>query len=97
MAQKKIEVIITDQPKSTLISREYISRTSRRKFHSEISSLINEKSAQFLGRAWNKDNGIAYQLFILGGKRIFIEDPDATLVMESLFDLDGRLRELEIK
>lgn len=97
MAQKKIEVIITDQPKSTLINREYISRTRRKKFHSEISALIDEKSAQFLGRAWNKENGTTYQIFTIGGKRIFIEDPDATLVMESLFDLDGRFRELEIK
>lgn len=97
MNQKKIEVIVTDQPESALISKELITRTRRKKFHREISALVKDRAADFHGRAWNKNNGVVYQIFTLEGKRIFVDDPDATLVMESLFDSDGQLREMEIK
>lgn len=97
MTHKKIEVLVTDQPKSALISRELISRTRRKKFHREISKLVEEQESEFLGRGWNQVNGVVYQIFTIEGKRIFVEDPDATTVMDSLFDTDGRIREIDIK
>jgi len=97
MTHKKIEVLVTDQPKSALMSRELISRTRRKKFHREISKLVEEQEAEFLGRGWNQVNGSVYQIFTIEGKRIFVEDPDASAIMDSLFDTDGRIREIEVK
>ena len=97
MTRKKIEVLVTDQPKSELESRELISKTRRKKFHREISKLVDERAAKFLGRGWNQVNGSVYQIFTIEGKRVFVEDPDASAIMDSLFDTDGRIREIEIK
>jgi len=97
MTQKQIEVLVTDQPKSALNSRELISKTRQKKFHREISKLVEERAAEFLGRGWNKTNGSVYQIFTIEGKRIFVEDPDASAIMDSLFDTDGRIREIDIK
>ncbi len=97
MTRKKIEVLVTDQPKSELESRELISKTRRKKFHREISKLVEEQEAEFLGRGWNKVNGTVYQIFTIEGKRVFVEDPDASAIMDSLFDTDGRIREIKIK
>ena len=97
MTHKKIEVLVTDQPKSVLDSRELISKTRRKKFHRQISKLVEERAAEFLGRGWNKTNGAVYQIFTLEGKRVFVEDPDASAIMDSLFDTDGRIREIEMR
>jgi len=97
MTQKQIEVLVTDQPKSVLESRELISKTRRKIFHREISKLVEEQAAEFLGRGWNQVNGAVYQIFTIEGKRIFVEDPDASSIMDSLFDTDGRIREIEMR
>ncbi|MBN1185894.1 MAG: hypothetical protein JXB49_26675 [Bacteroidales bacterium] len=98
MVQKKnIEVIISDQPKSQLINREFITRTQRQKLHRDIANLIKDTNANFHGRAWNKTNGHVYEIFTVDDKRILVEDPDATVMLKSLFDTDGLLREVSVK
>lgn len=98
MAQKKkLEVIISDQPKSRLINREYITRTQRQKLHRDIAKLVKDQNANFHGRAWNKTNGHVYEIFTVDDKRLLIEDPDATVTLKSLFDTDGLLREVSVK
>ena len=98
MADKKtFQVIITDQPPSGLLAQEYISKEKRKKFDVDIKKLISSKNAEFLGRAWNKDNGAAYQIFTLDDKRVLVEDAEATAILKSMFDTDGRLREVDIK
>jgi hypothetical protein len=95
--KKEIQVIITDQPSSTLLSQEYISRAKRQKFDSDIKKLIGSSKAGFHGRAWSKENGAAYQIFTLDDKRVLVEDAEATAILKSMFDTDGQLREVDIK
>ncbi len=94
MAKKKIEVIISDQPPSKLVGKEYITRTKREQFDRDIQKLVEGGSADFLGRAWSEKNGAAYQIFTVGDKRVLVEDPDATEIMKSMFDTDGQLRKV---
>lgn len=94
---KKLNVIVSDQPDSELISMEQITRTQRDKFYRDIISLVTEREANYHGRAWNKKTGNVYQVFTLEGKKICLEDPDATDVLISLFEKDGQLREVDIK
>ena len=93
---KKLRVYISDQPDSELISEDLITRTQRDKFHRDLSDLVKERQAGFHGRAWNKNTGYVYQVFSVDEKRICLEDPDATQVLQSLFDTDGQLREVDI-
>jgi hypothetical protein len=98
MADKKTyQVIITDQPPSGLLAQEYISKTKREEFDVDIKKLISSKNAEFHGRAWSKVNGAAYQIFTLDAKRVLVEDVEATAILKSMFDTDGRLREVDIK
>lgn len=97
MAKKNIEVIISDQPPSRLRGQEYITKTKRKQFDRDIQKLIESESADFLGRAWNEKNGAAYQIFTVQDKRVLVEDPDATAVMQSMFDTDGQLRKVDLK
>ncbi len=97
MAKKNIEVIISDQPPSNLIGREYITKTKRKKFDRDIQKLVKGESADFLGRAWSEKNGAVYQIFTVQDKRVLVEDPDATEVIRSMFDTDGRLRNIDIR
>ncbi len=97
MAKKKIEVIISDQPPSKLVGKEYITRTKRMQFDRDIQKLVEGEAADFLGRAWSEKNGAAYQIFNVQDKRVLVEDPDATAVMKSMFDTDGQLRSVDLK
>ncbi len=97
MAKKKIEVIISDQPPSKLRGQEYIAKTQRKQFDRDIQKLIDGKAADFLGRAWNEKNGSVYQIFSVEGKRVLVEDIDATVVMKSMFDTDGQLRTVDLR
>ena len=97
MAKKKLEVIISDQPPSKLVGKEYITKTKRKQFDRDIRKLIEGESADFLGRAWSEKNGAAYQIFTVHDKRVLVEDPDATEVMKSMFDTDGRVRKVDLK
>jgi len=93
---KKVRVYISDQPDTALISKELITRTKRNKFHRDLSELVKGKQAGFHGRAWNKNTGYVYQVFTVEGKRICLEDPNASQILQSLFDTDGQLREVDI-
>ncbi len=95
--KKTYQVIITDQPSSGLLAQEYISKTNRAKFDADIKKLISSNNAKFHGRAWSKKNGVAYQIFTLDAKRVLVEDAGATAILKSMFDTDGRLREVDIK
>ena len=97
MAQEKIEIIISDQPASAITGHEFISRTKRKQFERDIHKLLDGDSADFLGRAWSAKNGSAYQIFNLQDKRVLVEDPDATIILRSMFDTDGRLRTIDVK
>ena len=97
MAKKNIEVIISDQPPSNLMGHEFITKTKRKQFDRDIQKLIDGEAADFLGRAWSEKNGAAYQIFTMKDKRVLVEDPDATEVMKSMFDTDGRLRSVDLK
>jgi len=97
MKKKNLEVIISDQPPSKFVGRELITRTKRKQFNRDIQKLVEGESADFLGRAWSKKNGVVYQIFTVQEKRILVEDPDATEVMKTMFDTDGRLREVDLK
>ena len=97
MANKNIEVIISDQPTSNLVGREFITKAKRKQFDRDIQKLIDGEAADFLGRAWSEKNGAAYQIFTMKDKRVLVEDPDATEVMKSMFDTDGRLRRVDLK
>ncbi len=97
MQNNKIKILISDQPDSKLISQEYITKTAHRKFNADIKKLIESNTANFHGRAWNKVNGAVYQIFTLENKRILVEDAEATVMIKSMFDTDGRLRELALK
>ena len=96
MANKNIEVIISDQPPSKLRGQDYITKTTRKQFDRDIQKLIEGESADFLGRAWNEKNGAVYQIFTVQDKRVLVEDPDATAIMKSMFDTDGRLRSVDL-
>jgi hypothetical protein len=91
------QVIITDQAPSGLLAQEYISKAKREKFDADVQKLISSKNAEFHGRAWSKDIGAAYQIFTLDDKRVLVEDAEATAILKSMFDTDGRLREVDIK
>ncbi|MBT4992405.1 MAG: hypothetical protein HOM93_03205 [Candidatus Marinimicrobia bacterium] len=97
MPEKKLEVIISDQPPSKLRRQEYITETQRKQFDRDITKLVNGKAANFLGRAWSENNGSVFQIFSIEGKRVVVQDPDATVVMKSMFDTDGQLRTVELK
>jgi len=97
MDKKIYQVIITDQPPSKLESQEFISKSKRQKFDNDIRKLLVAGSAEFHGRAWNKGNGAAYQIFTLDAKRILVEDAEATTILKSMFDTDGQLREVDVK
>lgn len=97
MKNNKYEVLVTDLPEAALISREYVSRTKLDKMQRDIRKLLKDDAAKYYGRTWNKETGNVYSIFTLEGKRIIIEDPEATEILQSLFDSDGRLRELDIK
>ena len=97
MAEKNVEVIISDQPASKLVGREFISKTKRKQFDRDIQKLVEGEAAEFLGRAWSEKNGAAYQIYTIQDKRVLVEDPDATEVMKSMFDLDGRLRNVDLR
>ena len=97
MANKNIEVIISDQSPSNLVGQEYITRTKRKQFDRDIQKLVEGESADFLGRAWSEKNGAVYQIFTVGDKRVLVEDPDATEVMKSMFDEGGELRSVDLK
>ena len=96
MPKKKIEVIISDQPPSKLVGKEYITKTKLKQFDRDIRKLVEGESADFLGRGWSEKNGAAYQIFTVHDKRVLVEDPDATEVMKSMFDTDGRLRKVDL-
>jgi hypothetical protein len=97
MAKKSIEVIISDQPASKLIGREFVTKTKLKQFDRDIQKLVEGESADFLGRAWSEKSGAAYQIFTIQDKRVLVEDPDATEVMKSMFDTDGRLRNIDLR
>jgi len=97
MAKKSIEVIISDQPASKLIGREFITKTKRKQFDRDIQKLVEGEAADFLGRAWSEKNGVAYQIFTVQDKRVLVEDPDATATIKSMFDTDGRLRNVNLR
>ncbi len=97
MPEKKLKVIISDQPASNLKGQEYISKTQRKQFGRDIQKLIDGKAADFLGRAWSEKNGSVYQIFSIEGKRVVVEDPDATVVLKSMFDTDGQLRTVDLR
>jgi hypothetical protein len=97
MPEKKLEVIISDQPASKLRGQEYITKTQRKQFDRDIQKLFDGEAADFLGRAWSEKNGSAYQIFSIEGKRVVVEDPDATLIMKSMFDTDGQLRTVDLR
>jgi hypothetical protein len=97
MAKNGIEVIISDQPASKLVGRDFITKTKRKQFDRDIQKMVEGESAEFLGRAWNEKNGAVYQIFTIQDKRVLVEDPDATEVLRSMFDTDGRLRSVDIK
>jgi len=97
MAGNKFEVIISDLPAVQGSGLEYLSKTQLKKFDRDIRKLIQNDSATFQGRAWNQKNGSVYQIFSLADKQIMVEDPDGTATLKSLFDRDGRLREMEIR
>ena len=96
MANKNIEVIISDQSPSNLVGQEYITRTKRKQFDRDIQKLVKGEAADFLGRAWREKNGAAYRIFTMGDKRVLVEDPDVTAVMKSMFDTDGQLRKVDL-
>jgi hypothetical protein len=96
MAHKNVEVIISDQPASKLVGREFITKTKRKQFDRDIQKLVDGEAADFLGRAWSQKNGAAYQIFTVQEKRVLVEDPDATAIMKSMFDTDGRVRTLDL-
>lgn len=97
MENEKYEVIITDQPDAPLLSKEYVSKARLDKMQRDIRKLLKDDVAKYYGRTWNKETGKVYSIFTLEGKRIIIEDPQATEILQSIFDSDGRLRELDIK
>jgi hypothetical protein len=97
MANKNIEVIISDQPPSNLVAHEYITRTKRKQFDRDIQKLVEGEAADFLGRAWSEKNGAAYKIFTVQDKRVLVEDSDATAVMKSMFDEGGQLRKVDLK
>jgi len=97
MAGKKIEVIVSDLPPTVGGDREYISGDQKQKFDRDIRKLLDGDAAHYHGRAWNQKNGSVYQIFSVDEKQILVEDPDGTEILKSMFDNDGRLRELEIK
>jgi hypothetical protein len=97
MAGKNVEVIISDQPSSNLVGREFITKTKRKQFDRDIQKLVEGETAEFVGRAWSGKNGSAYQIFTVQDKRVLVEDPDATEVIKSMFDTDGRLRTVDLK
>jgi hypothetical protein len=96
MVDKNVEVIISDQPSSNLVGREFITKTKRKEFDRDIQKLVEGEAAKFVGRAWSEKNGAAYQIFTMQDKRVLVEDPDATEVMKSMFDTDGRLRSVDL-
>ena len=97
MANKNVEVIISDQPSSNLVGRELISKTKRKQFDRDIQKLVEGEAAAFLGRAWSEKNGAAYQIFTIQDKRVLVEDPDATAIMKSMFDEGGQLRNVDLR
>lgn len=97
MQNKKFKVFITDQPDAPLLDQEYISKTHLNKMQQDIRKLLKDDAAKYYGRTWNKKTGNVYSIFMINEKRIIIEDPQATEILKSLFDSDGRLRELDIK
>jgi len=97
MAGKKIEVIVSDLPQTVGGEREYITADQKQKFDRDIRKLIDGDAADYYGRAWNQKNGSVYQIFSVDEKQILVEDPDGTAILKSMFDTDGRLREVEIK
>jgi hypothetical protein len=96
MAEKNIEVIISDQPFSNLVGHEFITKTKRKQFDRDIQNLIEGESADFLGRAWSEKNGAAYKIFTVQDKQVLVEDPDATEIMKSMFDEGGQLRNVTL-
>ena len=96
MANKNIEVIISDQSPSNLVGQEYITRTKRKQFDRDIQKLVEGEAADFLGRAWSEKNGAAYQIFTVQDKQVLVEDPDATEIMKSMFDEGGQLRNVTL-
>ena len=96
MPKKKIEVIISDQPPSKLVGKEYITKTRRKQFDRDIQKLVEGEAADFLGRAWSEKNGAAYQIFTVQDKQVLVEDPDATEIMKSMFDEGGQLRNVTL-
>ena len=97
MANKNIEVIISDQPPSHLVAHEFITKTKCKQFDRDIQKLVEGGSADFLGRAWSEKNGAAYQIFTVQDKRVLVEDSDATEIMKSMFDEGGQLRSVDLK
>jgi len=97
MADKNIEVIISDQPPSNLVGHEFITKTKRKQFDRDMQRLVEGEAADFLGRAWSEKNGAAYQIFTVQDKRVLVEDPDATEIMKSMFDEGGQLRSVTLK
>ena len=97
MAGKKIEVIVSDLPSTVGGEREYISGDQKQKFDRDIRKLIDGGAGTYHGRAWNQKNGAVYQIFAVDDKQVLVEDPNGTAILKSMFDTDGRLREVEIK
>ena len=97
MKRKKLKIIITDQPESPIRNVQYVSKKELKTvFHRDLGKLVKENKASFLGRVLNKSNGEVYQMFTIGEKRIFLEDPEATEMLVTLLDQDGIVREFEI-
>jgi hypothetical protein len=94
---KKYLVIISEAGNNALLNEEFISKTARKKYIRDMKNLIKNEQASFLGRAQNINTAKIFQVFRLEEKIVYIEDKEATEVMHSIFDLDGRLREFEIK
>lgn len=92
-----LRVYISDQPASTLLGYDYITADQEDYFHRDIQSLLETETAEFHGRAYQPNTGAVYQIFTLEGKRILVEDPNGTRILQSLFETDGQLRELNIR
>ena len=92
-----LRVYITDQPDSALLGYDYITADQADDFHRDIQSLLETETAEFHGRAFHPETGVVYQVFSLEDKRMLVEDPNGTEILQSLFDTDGQLRELDIR
>jgi len=49
------------------------------------------------GQSLNSSNNQIYKIFTIEDKRILIEDPQATEILKTLLDQDGRMRKFEVK